>query len=366
MSRYYIGLMSGTSLDGVDAVLVAFDGNTPCCIAAHTEPYPTTLRNALLELCRPDATVKEMMELDVQLGRLYAQQIQQLLANTGVSPQQIEAIGTHGQTIHHRPDTRYPSTLQIGDPNLIAHHTGITTIADFRRRDMAAGGQGAPLVPAFHRAVFQQNGEDRVVVNIGGISNITILPGDASQPVCGFDTGPGNVLLDSWAARHQNCPMDKDGAWAASGSPNQELLTQLLDDPFFQLPPPKSTGREYFNQTWLLTHTLVNMLPPADIAATLCKLTASCITTAIRHHAPETTRIIICGGGIHNKTLIAQLEKLAAPAVVESSERYGIEPDWVEAVAFAWLARQTMEEQPGNLPSVTGATQPVVLGGIYR
>ncbi len=366
MSDFYIGLMSGTSLDGVDAVLVKFDRNRPSCIVAHTEPYTATLRDALLELCQPDATVGKMMELDVQLGKLYAQQIRQLLVTAGVPPPQVKAIGSHGQTIYHRPNHEHPSTLQIGDPNIIAHHTGITTVADFRRRDMAAGGQGAPLVPVFHEAVFRQQGENRIVVNIGGISNITILADTSEQPVAGFDTGPGNVLMDGWAARHLKKPMDKDGAWAASGKVDMELLIEMLRDPFFRQPPPKSTGREYFNHNWLQAHARVSTLAPEDVAATLCELTASCITTAIHQQAPRTTRILVCGGGVHNSTLLHRLEKLAAPSIVESSITSGIDPDWVEATAFAWLARQTLEGLPGNLPSVTGAEQSVVTGGIYR
>ncbi len=366
MTRFYIGLMSGTSLDGVDVALVTFDGNTPSCIAAHTEPYPAPLRDALLNLCQPGATIEKMMELDIQLGEVYAQLVCQLLAETGISPHQVEAIGSHGQTICHRPECSHPSTLQIGDPNIIAHRTGITTIADFRRRDMAAGGQGAPLVPAFHQAVFQHNKENRVVVNIGGISNITILPANNTRPVSGFDTGPGNVLLDGWASRHLKCPMDKDGAWAANGRVDTGLLAEMLNDPFFRHPPPKSTGREYFNLAWLQSHPQTSKLPPVHVAATLCKLTAGSVTAAIHHHAPGTEHIIVCGGGIHNKTLMTQLKKLAAPARVESSLAHGIDPDWVEAIAFSWLARQTLKGQPGNLPSVTGADQAVVLGGIYR
>ncbi len=366
MNHLYIGLMSGTSLDGVDVALVTFEGDTPSCIAARTEPYPPSLRNALLELNQPGISIEQMMDLDLQLGRLYARQVRTLLETAGIAPHQVTAIGSHGHTIRHRPDKKYPSTLQIGDPNIIAHDTGITTIADFRRRDMAAGGQGAPLVPAFHQTVFQQEREERVIVNIGGISNITILPGNRNQVISGFDTGPGNVLLDGWAERHLQTPIDKDGAWAATGKVDTALLAEMLLDPFFHQPPPKSTGREYFNVAWLQTKTRINTLAPADVAATLCELTASCIATAIHQQAPETTRILVCGGGIHNNTLINLLKKLAAPATVESSMAYGIDPDWVEAIAFAWLARQTMNGQPGNLPSVTGADQPVVLGGIYR
>ncbi len=365
MSPLYIGLMSGTSLDGVDTVLVEFAEDTPSCIATHTEPYPASLRDALLTLCEPDAKVETMMALDRRLGEFYARQIRQLLAAAGVSPTRVKAIGSHGQTIRHLPDHPYPTTLQIGDPNTIAQRTGITTVADFRRRDMAAGGEGAPLVPAFHRAVFHRPGENRVVVNIGGISNITILPGDSDAAASGFDCGPGNVLLDSWAALHLQMPMDKGGAWAASGSVDEELLARMLRDPYFRTSPPKSTGRERFNLQWLQAHGRIDSAPPADIAATLCELTASCIATAIGHHAPQTTSILVCGGGIHNKTMMERLRHLTAPCPVSSTKDHGIDPDWVEATAFAWLAKRTLEGKPGNLPAVTGAQEAVVLGAIY-
>lgn len=365
MSRLYIGLMSGTSLDGVDAALVEFGGDTPSCVAAHTEPYPSSLRDALLELCQPQANLDRMMLLDVQLGRLYAREVERLLARAGVSAQDIEAIGSHGQTIRHLPGSEHPSTLQIGDPNIVAQLTGITTVADFRRRDMAAGGQGAPLVPAFHKAVFQRQGENRVILNIGGIANVTVLPGSDQQPVSGFDTGPGNILMDGWAARHLGTPLDEGGCWADSGTVVPEALNEMLRDPFFRQPPPKSTGREYFNQTWLHARPAVMELAPEDVAATLCELTATSIADAIRRLAPGTERIIVCGGGVHNETLMRRLKLLADPCRVETSAKHGVEPDWVEAVAFAWLARQTLNGRSGNLPSVTGAGKQTVLGGIY-
>ncbi len=366
MAALFIGLMSGTSLDGVDIVLAELDQDTLSIIASSTEPYSASLRSALLALNRPDATLEQMLELDVRLGELYAQQVLQMLRTSGIPSSRVAAIGNHGQTIRHHPTGKWRTTLQIGDPNIIAQRTGIATVADFRRRDMAAGGQGAPLVPAFHRAQFHCQGENRVVVNIGGISNITILPGDERRPVTGFDTGPGNLLMDGWAERHLGEPMDKDGAWAARGQENHALLRQLLDDPFFRLPPPKSTGRDHFNLKWLDAQTGIDALPTADVAATLCRFTAETVASAIRRHAPETERVIVCGGGVHNLTLMKKLRDALSPIPVESSAEFGMDPDWVEAAAFAWLAKQTLEGNPGNLPSVTGARDTVVLGGIYR
>ena len=366
MGELYIGLMSGTSLDGVDAVLVDLTAGLPSLVAASTDPYPVTVRKALLELNRPQASLERMLELDVRLGELYAQSVERLLQSAGIASSQIMAIGSHGQTIRHLPsDGTIHTTLQIGDPNILAQRTGITTVADFRRRDMAAGGQGAPLVPAFHHAFFHRQGENRVVVNIGGISNITILPGDSTRSVTGFDTGPGNLLLDGWAERHLREPMDEDGTWAASGEVRPALLERMLGDPFFQQPPPKSTGRERFNLAWLDDICDGQNLEPADVAATLCALTATCITQAIRQHAPATERIIVCGGGAHNRTLMTRLAELAHPAIVEPSTAHRMAPDWVEAVAFAWLAQRTLQGKPGNLPSVTGAGHEVVLGAIY-
>ncbi len=367
MNPLCIGLMSGTSLDGVDVVLADLATTPPSLLAAFTEPYPAELREALLTLNQPGAPLEQMLELDLRLGELYAQQVLRLLQISGVSPLRVAVIGSHGQTIRHHPSGRFRTTLQIGDPNVIAQRTGITTVADFRRRDMAVGGQGAPLVPAFHRALFQQEGENRVVVNIGGISNLTVLPGDITRPVTGFDTGPGNILLDAWAERHLEAPMDEGGTWAARGQENPLLLDRLLEDPFFHHPPPKSTGRDHFNLAWLNNRMSgTRSLAPVDVAATLCALTANCIAMAIRHHAPNTERIIVCGGGTHNRTLMEKLGKSTQPAITESSAEHGLNPDWVEAVAFAWLAWQTLAGKPGNLPSVTGADREVVLGAIYR
>lgn len=357
-------------MDGVDAVAIDFASD--CCqiLATSYAPYPENTKSALLALVNNSAKVNlnDLGELDARLGHLYADAVLQLLSKAGLNPTSINAIGSHGQTILHRPpggqSNTLPHTLQIGDPNIIAHRTLVTTVADFRRRDMAAGGQGAPLVPAFHAAFFQNAAESRVVLNIGGIANITILPGDGS--VRGFDTGPGNTLMDQWAKRYLGIEFDTDGENAAKGNPIAILLEQLTKDRYFQMAPPKSTGREYFNLTWLESYlTDFAQYSPTDMLATLVELTAGSIAKAIRDYAPETRRIYICGGGVHNLTLINRLGQLLPEAILESTASLGLSPDYVEAAAFAWLAKQTLDGQPANVPAVTGAQKPVVLGGIY-
>ncbi len=369
MNGHYIGLMSGTSMDAVDAVLTEFSNGTPALRAHHSLPIPAELRTQLLAVSHDENTgIAQISELDVRMGRLFAEAARALLRECGMAARAIRAIGSHGQTIYHRPDGDHPTSVQIGDPNLIAELTGITTVADFRRRDIAAGGQGAPLVPAFHQAVFHAAGEDRVVANIGGIANITVLPRTADHAVRGFDTGPGNTLMDYWIKTQRGENMDEDGRWAATGQVHATWLETLLDDPYFTRHPPKSTGREYFHPLWL-DHALARTHPgiaPADVQATLCELTAITLTRAVTEHAPATQRVLICGGGAHNKTLMTRLTALLAPRPVESTKLHGIAPDWVEGMAFAWLARQTLHGLPGNIPSVTGARRAVVLGGIYR
>jgi anhydro-N-acetylmuramic acid kinase len=279
----------------------------------------------------------------------------------------VRAIGSHGQTVRHEPDGDHPFSVQIGDPNVIAEITGITTIADFRRRDIAAGGQGAPLVPAFHAAVLRSSDEDRVALNIGGMANITVLPRDPAQAVTGFDTGPGNVLMDAWAARHLGTPLDSEGRWAGSAPRDEALLAVLLSDEYFQRQPPKSTGREHFNMTWLEARLaqLGTAPEPAQVQASLAALTALSCAAAIQRYAPRTQQVLVCGGGVHNVTLLQQLTDALPGVRVASTQTQGLDPDWVEALAFAWLAQQTLAGKPGNLPSVTGARAPVVLGGIY-
>lgn len=364
--QYFAGLMSGTSMDAADAALVDFSGGKPRLIATHRTPLTPELRAALLALCNPGPNeIERMAELDARLGAIFADTALALLKKAGVQATEVHAIGSHGQTVRHQPGGPYPFSLQIGNPALIAHRTGITTVADFRRADIAAGGQGAPLVPAFHNAVFRSTQQDRVVVNIGGIANITVLPRDATHAVTGFDTGPGNVLLDGWAERHLGKHMDEDGRFAASGNVREGLLNALSGDDYFALKPPKSTGREHFNMAWLdaalQTHTGISA---QDVQATLCELTAASIAQAIRHYAPQTSEVSICGGGAHNVHLMQRLRARLGQCSVESTEKHGINPDWVEAMAFAWLAKQTLEGKPGNLPSVTGAKRAVVLGMI--
>lgn len=357
MNELYIGLMSGTSADGIDAALVDFSQPHPQLIATHYNPYPRELRQLILELCHPGTNeINRLGELDIALGKAFAHTANTLLENQKISSTQIKAIGSHGQTIRHHPHLKF--TLQIGDPNVIAAETGITTIADFRRRDLAHGGQGAPLVPAFHQEIFASK-ESRAIVNIGGIANITVL----TDSVLGFDTGPGNNLLDAWAETHLQKTYDENGTWAAQGKVNIELLNQLLADPYFKLAPPKSTGREYFNLNWLKKF-LTPSISAVDVQATLAELTAINITDAVKKHL-NTGEIFICGGGAHNAFLLSRIKELAKPLTAHSTSQLGIDPDWVEAIAFAWLAKQTLNKKPGNLTAVTGAKKPAILGGIY-
>ncbi len=367
-SELYVGLMSGTSVDGIDAALVDFSQTQPMIIATHYTPYPETLRSKVLALCnKGEDEIERLGELDVLLGKAFAQATNQLLQQQSLSPKDIKAIGSHGQTIRHRPHHPHRFTMQIGDPNIIAVETGITTVADFRRKDIALGGQGAPLVPAFHRHIFRSQETNRAIVNIGGIANVTLLYKKQNDIVIGFDTGPGNVLMDAWIYLHQQKTHDENGSWAAQGKIHKAWLQHLLSDHYFELPPPKSTGREYFSLMWLQNniHLFGSPLLPVDVQSTLVELTATSILNAIQKHMPDGD-ILICGGGASNDFLMSRLNKLASPHFsVVSTNKFGIDPDWVEAVAFAWLAQQTLKHQPGNLPSVTGAKQAMVLGGVY-
>ncbi|MEJ2346192.1 MAG: anhydro-N-acetylmuramic acid kinase [Gammaproteobacteria bacterium] len=366
MSDLFIGLMSGTSMDAVDAVLAQIGGGTPKLRDAISHPLPEALRARLLALSSArDDTVDLLGRTDLELAHVFADAVQALLRHAGIEPQQVRAIGSHGQTVRHHPAGPWPYTVQIGDPNCIAERTGITTVADFRRRDMAAGGQGAPLVPAFHAAVLRTSAEDRCVLNIGGIANLTVLPADSAAPVTGFDTGPGNVLLDYWAQRHLGAPRDDAGGWARGGTPDTALLQQLLSDAYFRQPPPKSTGREHFNGPWL--ELALQELPaaPRDVQTTITELTARTAADAVRTHAVSTRRLLVCGGGSHNAFLMERLAEHLPDVEVQSTDTQGMNPDWVEGLAFAWLAHQTLQGRPGNVPTVTGAHHGVVLGGIY-
>lgn len=361
--------MSGTSMDAIDAVLVDFSAGIPRLVHTLDYPIPDELRSICQALCIPgNNEIDRLGQADGQLGDVFADAVLQLLDKAGISAQNVAAIGSHGQTIRHRPEETTPFTLQIGDANRIAERTGITTVADFRRRDMAAGGQGAPLVPAFHAAVFQSTEQSRTIVNIGGIANITILPKDTDTPVSGFDTGPGNRLMDIWVQKHQQQFFDQDGQWAATGEINKSLLNQLMTDEYFDRLPPKSTGREKFNLAWL-EEQLANYgkeTAAEDVQATLCELTAISITVDIRQHAQETEAVIVCGGGTRNLQLMKRLREHLDPVEVKTTDDIGYPAEWIEAMAFAWLARETLAHRPGNVPGVTGAHHPVILGGIYQ
>ena len=365
MPAYYIGLMSGTSMDGIDAALVEFGQRRVDVVATHARPYADTLRQALRKaVATPvDEPIENLGALDRQVGECFRDAASELLTTSGVAAREVVAIGSHGQTVRHQPDGLRPYTLQIGNPDLIARGTGITTVADFRSADMAAGGQGAPLVPPFHDWLFGRTEPGSVILNIGGIANITILE-QGGSPVRGFDTGPGNTLLDQWCLRHRDVPFDQDGAWAASGSTDPELLGRLLDYAYFRLEPPKSTGVEEFNLAWL-AHFGVEDLPPADVQATLAELSARTVADDIARYAPGTRALFACGGGTHNRDLMERLRRNLPETDVETTAVAGLDPDWVEAVAFAWLAMRTMNGETGNLPSVTGASRKVVLGTIH-
>jgi anhydro-N-acetylmuramic acid kinase len=372
MSALYLGLISGTSADAIDAALVSFEP-TIQLHASLALPYPSALRAQILRLAQGDGRVAldELGELDGRIASAFAAAANALLRKANVPASAVRAIGSHGQTLRHRPLLAQPYSLQLGDPNLIAEHTGITTVADFRRRDIAAGGQGAPLAPAFHAAMLAPIATPRVVLNLGGIANITILPGNPPvskqcAPLLGFDTGPASCLLDAWAERHLGQPYDTDGAFAASGTIDAELLARLKSDPYFAAPPPKSTGREVFHLPWLQSHLQGLAVTPNNVQATLLALTAETIAEAIRAYAADTREVFVCGGGVHNSRLRQALAHSLAPVSVDSVATLGVDPDFVEAMLFAWLARERIEVRAvSNIDTVTGARGPRLLGGIY-
>lgn len=371
--RYYIGMMSGTSLDALDAVLCDFDGDTPKIIATHSKPFCNKLRGILLALCTPNGTASlavgefdRFSELDFWglASRLYgefaSEIVNELLAKTELTADDITAIGCHGQTVRHRPEWRF--SLQLLDPNILAERTGIAVVSDFRRRDMAVGGQGAPLVPAFHQAIFEQgeaaNDSQTVILNLGGIANITVLGDD----VTGYDTGVANLLMDGWIYRHQRVSYDKHGDWAKSGVVDFALLDKLMTHPFLAQSTPKSTGREAFNMAWLDEILIDFDITPVDVQATLCEFTALSASREIAKFAKTHNTLYVCGGGAYNAHLLTRLGYHLPTFTIHTTDKVGINPTWVEAVAFAWLARQNMLMQTGNLPAVTGAEKGVVLG----
>lgn len=363
-SGRYIGVMSGTSLDGVDVVLAVIDENSVTQLASLSWPIPIAVKEAVLAICQGQPlTLSQLGQLDNRLGNLFADAVLALMSQEKLAAQDIVAIGCHGQTVWHEPTGDTPHTMQIGDNNIIAARTGVSVVGDFRRRDMALGGQGAPLVPAFHQALLAHVSERRMILNIGGIANLSLLiPG---QPVRGFDTGPGNMLIDAWIWRNLGKPYDKDAEWANEGKVILPLLQDMLNDPYFAAPAPKSTGREYFNYGWLAQFLArYPGLRAQDVQATLTELTAVTISEQVLLSG-GCERLLVCGGGSRNPLVMARLAGLLAGTEVATTDEYGISGDDMEALAFAWLAWRTVAGLPGNLPSVTGASQATVLGAIF-
>lgn len=373
----YIGVISGTSVDAIDCALIQAGASGSRLLATLAGDYPDDLRRRILRLCRGDhVNLKALGETDVEVGKHFAAAINALLVQENLKPQQITGIGSHGQTIFHHPDSLNPFSMQIGDPNTIAEMTGITTVADFRRRDMAAGGQGAPLAPLFHQHFFFSPSRRTAVLNIGGIANLTLLDRSADGSPAGFDTGPGNVLMDGWIEQHQGTTYDHNGSWAARGTVIPGLLSLMLDEPYFQRLPPKSTGRELFNTDWLhakLQHftddSAENETFQQNVQRTLLELTAKTIADALAteymegENAPDV--LAVCGGGSHNAALMARLQELLPATDVRSSEHFGMPADWVEAATFAWLASATLQRRTQDCRALTGARHPAILGGIY-
>ena len=363
----FIGLISGTSMDAVDAALVAFGGGGATIVATRSAPIPDGMKRELHALAQdPSGAAVRFWHADARLGSMFASAALDLLESAGVDAREVTAIGSHGQTVYHAPEATPPCTVQLGDPNVIAERTGITTVADFRRRDMAAGGEGAPLAPGFHRAMFSAPGVERGILNLGGIANLSVLAADPGRPLLGFDTGPGNTLLDACARDRFGAGMDRDAAIASGGEVVPSLLAAFLAEPYFEREPPKSTGRELFNPEWLDARLAAHpAVEPRDLLRTLCDLTVETVALAIERFAPRTQEIYLCGGGARNPIIVSGLADRLAPIRVETTERLGVHPDSVEAVAFAWLAMRTLAGEPGNAPTVTGAVRETILGGIH-
>lgn len=362
----YIGLMSGTSIDSIDATAMTFIEGQLELLGSHSQAIPESLKQQIIDLCQPGKdSVQLLCETDNQLGELFAEAALALMAAESITAEQIVAIGSHGQTIRHSPPKpdAIPYSQQIGDANIIAARTGCKVVADFRRKDMALGGHGAPLVPAFHKTLFADTQANRVIANIGGISNITVLPSDGS--CFGFDTGPGNLLVDAWCFKHTGNSFDDRGSWGAAGQIHAALLNQLMSHPFISQAAPKSTGREMFNLAWLEQQLKDYSLAAQDIQATLVGFTARSLAGAINALNEPADEVYICGGGVLNDQLMAQLQIELGSVALHSTQQLGLDPTWVEACAFGWLAHQRINNQPGNLPRVTGTSRETVLGALY-
>jgi len=365
MAVYWIGLMSGTSMDAADAVLVSFTDQSLTIAERHSLSYPEQLRHRLLLATRNQAHADELGELDTLVGQHFARTAHELIDKAGVPAEAIRAIGSHGQTIRHQPTGSAPFSLQIGNASWIAEITGISTVSDFRSRDIAAGGQGAPLVPAFHQWLFSSGLEDRCILNLGGIANVTWLPADLREPATGFDTGPANALMDAWCMDQTGRHFDENGHMAAEGEVIPDLLSTMLSDAYFGKRPPKSTGTERFNLGWVHTQLQrFNALSPEDIQRTLLQLTASTVLNQLPQSVGPMA-VYACGGGTQNPLLMNELQKGLGPVNLRTTNELGLDPLWVEPTAFAWLAKEAIESRPGNLPTVTGARGSRILGAIY-
>ena len=365
MNGTYIGLISGTSTDAIDAVAVEINNNNIHQKASLAYPLESSVKDEIFAIQEQPTHLEKIGQLDCKLGEAFASAAVELISSNKLKQKDIIAIGSHGQTVKHDPNGKHPYTLQLADPNIIAERTNITTVADFRRRDIAAGGQGAPLVLAFHQAWLGKHANS-VVLNMGGIANITVLAEQSKQPRLGFDTGPANTLIDAWTRKHLNQAYDNDGQWAKTGVVNQQLLSSLLKHPYFRKVPPKSADISQFNLNWL--ENFLRMFPDIsaqDVAATLVELTIVSIKDALAAWTHGTQQVIACGGGCENGFLMQQLAKRIYPIRLTTSSEFGIDPDWVEATAFAWLAHQTLINKPGNAHHSTGASKPCILGGVY-
>jgi anhydro-N-acetylmuramic acid kinase len=373
-TELYIGIISGTSVDAIDCALIQKQGDHIKLLETIAGEFPTSLRNRILKLCSGNSvSLAELGQTDIEIGKNFAATINSLLSLCGIDSHAISAIGSHGQTIFHMPAGTHRFSMQIGDPNTIAEQTGITTVADFRRRDMAAGGQGAPLAPLFHQHYFFNTEQQSAVLNIGGIANLTLLASHPSGTPTGFDTGPGNVLMDSWVRKHTGKPYDASGQWASEGAVLQDLLESMLSEPYLKLTAPKSTGRELFNEAWLTEKLTASghqhrQQPDflCNVQRTLLEFTAQTITDAVKGTGtglPD--RLAVCGGGAHNSALMQRLQELLPDVRISSTSSLGLHPDWVEAATFAWLAAMTLEKQPLDCGLLTGSRNPVVLGGVY-
>lgn len=366
-AEYVIGIMSGTSLDAIDVALIDFSQKPANrLVFAMNHPLPDNLRQDILALCQPgDNELHRMAVLDRKLGELFAEAALALLAQTDVQAADVLAIGSHGQTVRHLPDGEYGYSWQIGDPNTISARTGITTIADFRRMDVAFAGQGAPLVPAFHQALLSDAQERRVIANLGGIGNITCLA--KNQPLLGFDTGPGNGLMDAWINQQQGLSYDRDGGWAKTGSVHEQLLASLMNEPYLHLPAPKSTGRELFNLNWLNQHLAsIGEITAADVQRTLLEFTAQSLVLGVKQLPDTIDAVYLCGGGARNCFLRERIGDLLGDIRLGVTDDLGVSADWLEAYAFAWLAYSRLKGEPANNPQVTGASRRCLLGGIYQ